>query len=503
MRTKRLFTQNRMWLLLAVLITAGSAIVGFAPSLHAAAVQAPDAPRLAQRQVFNDDLTVRTGESIDGDAVVYRGDVTVESGGAIRGNLIVYDGDIEIKRGGVVSGNVTAFSGEVEIAGAVDGSVTSLSGDVKLQNSAVVGGDISVVSGEVEQDRGAQVQGNVLHGPSIQLDLPRMPELPAIPELGALPAPPRPAPPSPIELLFTFVGRVLQALLILGVAVLTGGALLKWRPALIEEMRTLLVARTALAFAAGLIFNLFGLALIGLLWITICFRPPALLLGLLFAAINLVGIAVVGDEIGRMIDARLRIGWPQPWRTAVGIVAPGAVIAFLWILGSCFSFFAFVGAVVFTSFGAGAILVKFLKLGEPKARAAQAAPVAAPPAEDALAQAEIVADTDSTRTAAAAVPATADLTEAAAAAPAAEAAAPAVEGETPAAAVPAELDDFTRINGVGPVFAGRLKAAGINTFADLAALTPAEIAAIIKWSEERVIRTEIIAQARQFVQGGA
>jgi hypothetical protein len=44
---------------------------------------------------------------------------------------------------------------------------------------------------------------------------------------------------------------------------------------------------------------------IGLLWLSVCFRPPALLLALLFGAVNLVGLAALGDEIGLRANARL------------------------------------------------------------------------------------------------------------------------------------------------------------------------------------------------------
>jgi len=47
------------------------------------------------------------------------------------------------------------------------------------------------------------------------------------------------------------------------------------------------------------------------------------------------------------------------------------------------------------------------------------------------------------------------------------------------AAVPAVKDDFTRIEGIGPKVQGLLNAAGIVTFAELAAKTPEELDAIM------------------------
>ncbi len=491
MRSTTLLTSNRRWLLLAVAVTVLSLLAAFAPALQAAPAQAPDQPSLAQQQIFNDDLTVRDGETIDGDVVLYQGDAAITRGGVIRGNLVVYSGNVEIDEGGLVAGDITAFSGDVEIDGAVEGSITAWSGDVDLGRTAVVGGDVSVVSGEIEQDRGAVVEGSLLRGPVVNL--------PALPQVGALPgvpvapmAPAPPLPPTPIELFWLAVGRVFNALLVLGAAVLVTILLLKWRPAVVEELRGLLVERTALAFATGLIFNLFGLALIGLLWITFCFRPPALLLGLVLAAVNLVGVVIVGDELGRRLAARLGAPWSQPWRAVIGVAAPGALIAFLWILGSCFGFLAFLGALILSAFGVGVILVKVLKLGEPHAPApATPEPASTPVAPETPVEADTAAQNE-------AAPVALD-----------EVVAPEVARMPDNVAIPLPLapqaptgeDDFTRITGIGPVFDQRLKEAGIRTFAELAALTPAAIAEIVKWSPTRVERAAIIEQAQKLARG--
>lgn len=57
-------------------------------------------------------------------------------------------------------------------------------------------------------------------------------------------------------------------------------------------------------------------------------------------------------------------------------------------------------------------------------------------------------------------------------------------------------DDFTLINGIGPTFARRLHEAGIHTFADLAALTPATIKEVVKIADWQGDPAGWIAQAR-------
>jgi hypothetical protein len=63
-------------------------------------------------------------------------------------------------------------------------------------------------------------------------------------------------------------------------------------------------------------------------------------------------------------------------------------------------------------------------------------------------------------------------------------------------------DDLTRISGVGPVVAGRLAAAGVHTYRELAERTPEQLAAILvglpACSPRRIASGDWIGQARAF-----
>lgn len=67
----------------------------------------------------------------------------------------------------------------------------------------------------------------------------------------------------------------------------------------------------------------------------------------------------------------------------------------------------------------------------------------------------------------------------------------------------AEADDLKLINGIGPAVERRLNGVGIFTFAQLAALSPADIAAAVAdlsgLSTERIIKQDWISQARKLV----
>jgi large subunit ribosomal protein L21 len=65
------------------------------------------------------------------------------------------------------------------------------------------------------------------------------------------------------------------------------------------------------------------------------------------------------------------------------------------------------------------------------------------------------------------------------------------------------VDDLTRVNGNGPVYARRLKEAGIATFAALAATPAEELAAIVQLQEwQAAYPGDWITQAAAFAVGG-
>jgi predicted flap endonuclease-1-like 5' DNA nuclease len=84
------------------------------------------------------------------------------------------------------------------------------------------------------------------------------------------------------------------------------------------------------------------------------------------------------------------------------------------------------------------------------------------------------------------------------------AAAPAAAPAPAAPAAPAaQADDLIVIDGIGPVMAKRLNAAGITTFAQLAAMTPDAVQAAIGETRAPINIAAWIAEAAQRAQGAA
>jgi predicted flap endonuclease-1-like 5' DNA nuclease len=65
-----------------------------------------------------------------------------------------------------------------------------------------------------------------------------------------------------------------------------------------------------------------------------------------------------------------------------------------------------------------------------------------------------------------------------------------------------EPDNFLKIRGIGPAFNRKLLDAGVTTYRQLAAMSPEEIAGIVGWPPERVIRDQLREQAADLAEQG-
>lgn len=549
-----LFRHTR-WLTAVVLVTVVSALAVFAPVL---AQESPRAPRppimpafpvvqgVGPRQVFTGDIVIEGGQRIEETVLVYSGDATVEGGGVIAGSLVVFSGDIEIESGGSVEGDVTSYSGDVKIDGHVGGDVAAVSGSVDLRDGANVEGDVSAVSGSIDRSDSARVGGNVVQGPSFRFPGGLEPDFGG----NGVSFSTQRSDGGFFGALLRLFLRVIGAILITALLAAVVGVLQSVRPDLITMTRTTVESQTALSFIVGLFGNLTLLFLAGILAVTLCLLPVALVPMLILLAVNVVGWAVASQIVGERVVAYLKQSVQPALTVAVGAIVLTGIASLLWAFGSCFRVVGFIFILGVASFGSGAVVVPWLnrQRGEPDGGSAAGGPTRGPdgggwpqaPLTPSTPEAGSsrqgyrgdYVDTDVDRPDDFVTAHEVNLTQAAArqaAEAAAENAPPAdvpptsrkpsgaagdlgiadqqldepddfvTAQEINAAQARASEDNFREIKGIGPVFDRRLKEAGVRTFAQLAAATPAQIAEIIGWPEERVVRSEIIAQAQALV----
>lgn len=509
------------------------------PVVAAGPVERPELPSFHQphlgrmipvqgsSQFLHGNVTVERGQVIEADLMVYSGNVEIESGGRVNGDLIVFTGNIEIEEGGSVGGNVVNYSGNISVAGEVSGDLTAMNGDIELESTAQVNGDISVVSGRIRRDDGASVGGNMLQGPSFRFPGARGADAPDVPRPGFSFST---RSDGILGSLFNLIGRLLIAALSTVLALLLVSALFYVRPQLIVDTRQQLHAQLALSAVVGGLANLTVLFLTGLLAVTLCLLPLALIPMLALIAVNVVGWAVISQIVGEKIVAFAKQEVKPILTLLVGAFFLTGLVALLWALGGCFQFVAWLLAFVVGSLGSGAALLPWINRrrgaggtgdsgagdgGVPPVVPTSPGPssaygtdveqdVAAPvdyvTAEEVNAgqrmrgeaeQGAELADVD-VRDAQTRDAAESDVVEQDVAQPLDYVTAQEVNTTD----VLAEGDDFLQLRGIGPTYARRLKEAGFTTFAQLAATTPEAVAAAIGLSPDRVRRAELIDQAK-------
>jgi predicted flap endonuclease-1-like 5' DNA nuclease/cytoskeletal protein CcmA (bactofilin family) len=450
---------------------------------HAQSLLDEDLPLRTQfgGQVFSDNLTVRDGEVYDGDVTVLTGNAVVKRGGRIDGNLNVLSGNVEVQEGGEVDGDISALSGNILIAGQVDGDVAAFSGNVDLAATAVIDGDVSIVTGSLNRAPGAQVRGDVVRGRGFPLPIPgsgenrdfSRPNPPSLAVRG----------PSFLGWLANLLLRVILAVILSAVIVTLVTLLHHLQPDILRPVYGVMVERTAFSFIVGLLVNLVLAILTAGLFTTLILCLGGVVTGVLLIGINLVGWAVVAQYVGQRLTRYLNTPIRPLTATLLGAIILTSLTTMLWALGGCFRFFGILFWLLVSSVGVGAAVVYWLKLDGRTTVPPPASPSVGTPAPV----------TPPVRAPMPGAPPSESLTSA-----------PGVVNETasgemlaPESAAPPPDADFTILRGVGPTFDRRLKAAGIRTFAQLAALTPEEIAAIIGWTPQRVIVDDLIGQAQR------
>ena len=452
------------------------------------------------------DVKIESGESVQGNLLVVGDDLTLD--GRIGGNLVVVGGDADLNTDSRVGGNLSVIGGDADVrqAARIGGNVAVVGGDASLAGNAYVGGNVNVIGGDVSRDPAAHIGGQSSRASydsrdpqrevrdaaaelqtqadllkeevqraeeEIQQQAARIREEArrAQAEFEAQAALASRGPSWLIILLGRLVRAFLWTLLITGLVLLVAWLL----PTQVERISRTAEKETALSFAAGAITLMGSALLAALLTLTICFALLALPLLALLALVIICGWTVTCHLLGSRLDAFLakqtRLSWNPLISVALCSLLLTGVTMFAWAIFVCLGFFV---AVLIGSTGAGAVIVHFARssgrfangslLGKENGGNAppqdRAAPEGIPPA-----------------------PAVAEPAQ------------PANSPQDPPG--PGLPDDFSRLEGIGPTYAQRLRAAGVTSFAQLAGMDAEQLAAALGWSISRVERSRLREQASE------
>jgi len=328
---------HRRWMIIwLIVLLAGGLCFPIAPAL--AGGSPPDDDGIT---IWNDDYTLEEGEQLDGDLVVFNGDVTLEVDSCVAGSVIVWNGSADAN-------------------GTIEGDLVVSSGDVHLGSDAQVEGDVVCTwDCGLDQEDGSRVDGGIVEG--VPLDGLRSWrwghfQIPMLPPLTFWLS-------GPGQVLDWVFGAIRGLVAILVVAAVGGLVALIW------PQQMALVGRTVIespmpSFGIGLLTAFAGVALVGVLLITICLSPIAVLMALALGVAGLFGWIGVGALVGERLMRALNASEAAPlWAAGLGtlvitLVTVGlGLIPCLGLLGvplvfglGCLG----LGAVVLTRFGATA-----------------------------------------------------------------------------------------------------------------------------------------------------
>jgi len=246
---------------------------------------------------------VAYAKDLHDDRVVLGGSYTLYSGETLDGNLIIFGGIANTEADSLIDGDVLLVGGTLEINGEIAGDVIVMGGVVDVGESGVVAGDVVMLGGNVDQAVGADISGELIDGLTGPLSFNNFPARVEIPRLGFRFSP-----------VFDLLWFVFRLFLWAAVAILVVLLL----PKHTERTADTAVKQPLLSWALGLLTVVVLPFAVLLLSITIILIPGAVLLVLLAAIAWAFGLIALGYEIGKRLNSMFAYEWAPALSAGLG-----------------------------------------------------------------------------------------------------------------------------------------------------------------------------------------
>jgi len=202
--------------------------------------------------------------------------------------LVRFGDDVVIGRNELVRGDVVVFFGDIEINGKVTGDVVSILGDVEIGASAIINGEVVSVLGTLDEDPRAHVRGETVEVWSHHTPI----TMPFFAFGGGI-----------FRVVAKFISFIVGALLLLIILYFLPDRMRRSSDYIFGSFFKSLGVGILVIFVGGTVVGLIG----AILSITIIGIPVAILLGLSFAALLLVGYFVSALALGQFIVKKFNI----------------------------------------------------------------------------------------------------------------------------------------------------------------------------------------------------
>jgi hypothetical protein len=287
--------------------------------------------------------------------VLFGQSITLKSGDTLNGDLIVFGGSATIEEGAKVEGNVVVFGGNLVINGKVNGDAAIVGGTMSLGATAHVDGNLSTVGATLDRADGSLVDGQIFNaatawganGISPQPPVVVPPNIPVLPGLR-------------INNLLNPVWATFNAFLqSLGIALLAMLLMLFLAPHA-QRVAHAVTAQPLTAGGLGLLTVVVAPLAIIIFAVTIILIPAAVLAAIGLIVVAVFGWIAIGLEIGQRFTKAIHQDWHPAFSAGLGTFALTLIakaltgIPVLNCIGWLIPFvlgLAAIGAVIMSRFG--------------------------------------------------------------------------------------------------------------------------------------------------------
>jgi len=267
------------------------AVMVFVPVQSAAAKSLADG-----RVLFGQSITLKSGETLNGDLVVFGGSATIEAGATVNGSTVVFGGNL------VVNGDV-------------DGDAAIVGGSMTLGATAHVHGNLSTVGSSLARADGSLVDGQVYNAST------------AWGTTGITPQPPvtvRPTLPGLNNLHFNIFNPIWEMVSTfaqsVGIALLAMLLMLFLAPHA-QRVAQAMVRQPLTAGGLGLLTVVVAPLAVVILAVTIILIPAALLVVVGLVMVAVFGWIALGLEIGQRFTRAIHQEWHPAFSAGLGTFA--------------------------------------------------------------------------------------------------------------------------------------------------------------------------------------
>lgn len=236
---------------------------------------------------------------------------TLASGETLDGDLLVFGGSATIEVGAVVNGNAVVFGGSLTVNGEVKGDAAVVGGSAILGADSHVYGNLSTVGSTLDKAEGAQVDGQTYNTATSWVtngnQHPVTPAVPVVPRIDFNPFKP-----------LASIGRAFADAV--GIALLAMLLMLFLAPHA-DRVAHAIMAQPLVTGGLGLLTTLVAPVAVIFLCITLILIPAAIILVLALVVAGAFGWIAIGYEIGQRFTRAIHQEWHPALSAGLGVFA--------------------------------------------------------------------------------------------------------------------------------------------------------------------------------------